>query len=248
MIILKSRAEIDKLRRSNLIASEVLDCLAEKVVPGVTTGELDKIAEDLILSKKAKPAFKGYRGYKHTLCTSVNEEVVHGIPSRRELKEGDIIGVDCGVLIDGFYGDIAKTFKVGKVTVDAERLLKVTEEALYVGIDKSRVGNRLYDISAAVQAHVEAAGFSVVRDFVGHGVGTSLHEDPQIPNFGEPGTGIKLRPGMVFALEPMVNIGDWKVKVLGDKWTVVTEDGSLSAHFEHTLAVTESGPVILSKR
>jgi methionyl aminopeptidase len=247
MIILKSRAEIDKLRRSNLIAGEVLHYLGEKVVPGITTGELDKIAEDLIISRKAKPAFKGYRGYSHTLCTSVNEEVVHGIPGPRELKDGDIIGIDCGVLMDGFYGDIAKTFKVGKISDQAERLLKVTEEALYIGIDNSRVGNRLYDVSAAIQAHVEAAGFSVVRDFVGHGVGTSLHEDPQIPNFGEPGTGIKLRPGMVFALEPMVNIGDWKVRVLGDKWTVVTEDGSLSAHFEHTLVVTESGPQILSK-
>jgi methionyl aminopeptidase len=247
MIILKSRAEIEKMRAANLIVRDVMNHLSEKICAGVTTIELDKIAADLIRGKGAKPAFLGYRGYSHTLCTSVNEEVVHGIPGKRALKDGDIIGVDCGVFYNGFYGDSAKTFAVGNVSVEAEKLLKVTEESLYIGIEKARVGNRLFDISAAIQKHVEASGFSVVRDFVGHGIGTSLHEDPQIPNFGEPGTGIKLREGMVLAFEPMVNIGGWKIKVLDDKWTVVTLDGSLSAHFEHSVAILMDGPYILSR-
>ncbi len=247
MIILKSISEIEKMRAANLVVRDVMERMGEMVRPGVTTGELNRVAEELIRSRNARPAFKGYRGFGHALCTSVNEEVVHGIPSPRALKEGDIIGIDCGVLLDGFYGDMARTFAVGRVTDEAARLLRVTEESLYLGIEKARVGNRLFDISAAVQQHVEAAGFSVVRDFVGHGIGTSLHEDPQIPNFGEAGTGVKLRAGMVFALEPMVNAGGWKVQVLEDKWTVVTLDKSLSAHFEHSVAITEDGPYILSK-
>jgi methionyl aminopeptidase len=204
------------------------------------------MAEEMILARGARPAFKGYRGYKHTLCTSVNEEVVHGIPSSRALRDGDIVGVDCGALLDGFYGDSARTFAVGRPTDEAARLLRVTEEALHIGIEKARPGNRLFDISSAIQRHVEAAGFSVVRDFVGHGIGTSLHEDPQIPNYGEAGTGVRLKEGMVFALEPMVNVGGWKTKVLSDGWTVVTLDGGLSAHFEHSIAITSNGPVILS--
>lgn len=248
MIILKSRAEIEKMRAANLIVCSVMERLAQMIRPGVTTAELDGEAEALIVKSGASPAFKGYRGYQHTLCTSVNEEVVHGIPGPRRLREGDIVGIDCGVLFDGFYGDMARTFAVGEVSDEAKKLLKVTEEALYKGIEVARVGNRLYDISAAIHAHVEGNGFSVVRDFVGHGVGTSLHEDPQVPNYGESGTGIRLKPGMVLALEPMVNIGGWKVKILGDKWTVVTEDRSLSAHFEHSVAITEDGPYILSAR
>lgn len=247
MIILKSHAEIEKLRAANLIVCEVMNRLSEKICAGVATIELDKIAAELIRKVNAKPAFLGYRGYSHTLCTSINEEVVHGIPGERTLQNGDIIGIDCGVFYDGFYGDSAKTFAVGNVSAEAEKLLKVTEEALYIGIDKTRVGSRLFDISEAIQKHAEASGFSVVRDFVGHGIGTSLHEDPQIPNFGQSGTGIKLREGMVFALEPMVNTGDWKIKVLDDKWTVVTMDGSLSAHFEHTMAILKDGPYILSR-
>ncbi len=248
MIILKSRAEVEKMRASNLIVAEVLEALNEKVNIGATSLELDRLAEELIIKRGAKPAFKGYRGYKHTLCTSFNEEVVHGIPCKREIKDGDIIGIDCGVLYNGFYGDSARTFAIGNVSDEAKKLIKVTEESLYIGIEKAIVGNRLFDISAAVQKNVEGNGFSVVRDFVGHGIGTSLHEDPQIPNFGEAGTGVKLRAGMVLALEPMVNIGTYKVKVQDDKWTVVTEDGKLSAHFEHTIAVTENGPYILSKK
>lgn len=248
MIILKSRAEIEKMRVVNLIVSDVIDALAEKICVGATTIELDRIAEEMIGSRGARPAFKGYRGYKHALCTSVNEEVVHGIPCKRELKEGDIIGIDCGVFYDGFYGDMAKTFPVGKISPEASMLLKVTEESLYKGIDAARAGNRLFDISAAIQNHVESAGFSVVRDFVGHGIGMSLHEDPQVPNLGEAGTGVKLRSGMVLALEPMVNTKDWKTKILEDNWTVVTADGGLSAHFEHSVAITENGPYILSRK
>ena len=247
MIILKSHSEIVIMRETNLIVNGALEAVRKLIRPGVTTLELDRAAEDFIRSKNAKPAFKGYRGYRHTLCTSVNEEVVHGIPCDRKLKDGDIVGVDCGALFKGFYGDMARTFAVGSIDKEAQRLLKVTEESLYKGIEAAVVGNRLHDISAAVQKHVEAAGFSVVRDFVGHGIGTSLHEDPQLPNFGEAGTGVKLKEGMVLAIEPMVNAGDWQVKVLDDGWTVVTQDMSLSAHFEHSVAITKEGPCILGK-
>lgn len=247
MIILKSREEIDRMRKANRIAAEVMMRLAEVICPGITTIEIDSIAESLIRERNAAPAFKGYQGYQHSLCLAVNEEVVHGIPRDRKLKEGDIIGVDCGILIDDFYGDHAWTFPVGNVTENAKKLLVVTEEALKRGIAMATIDHRLYDISAEIQECAERAGFSVVRDYVGHGIGRSLHEDPQIPNFGERGTGIWLRTGLVLALEPMVNEGTHEVEVLADGWTVVTKDRKLSAHMEHTIAITEKGPEILSR-
>jgi len=247
MIILKSRQEIEKMRKSNSIVAAILEELAKKIRPGVRTVELDRLSEEMALKKGALPAFKGYRGYPYSLCTSVNSEVVHGMPSERELKEGDIISLDFGILNDGYYGDAAVTVPVGDITPEAKRLLKVTEEALYKGITEVKAGNRIGDISAAIQGHVEAAGYSVVRDLVGHGIGKSLHEDPQVPNYGSGGRGIELKPGMVFAIEPMVNEGTYRVEILRDGWTVVTADGKLSAHFEHSVAITENGPVILSR-
>lgn len=247
MVILKLPAEIEQARASNRIVAEVLSKLREKVKPGVRTKDLDKFAEEITEKRGAKPAFKGYRGYPHSLCTSINEVVVHGMPSERILVEGDIIGLDFGVYYRGFFGDATITLPVGKVAEKASRLIQVTEQSLYTGIAQVKDGNRLGDISAAVQAKVEAAGFSIVRDFVGHGVGKSLHEDPQIPNFGKKGRGIELKSGMILAIEPMVNEGNYKVKTLPDGWTVVTEDGSLSAHFEHSVAITDNGPDILSK-
>lgn len=246
-MILKSPEEIEKIRKSNVIVADILSKLREMVRPGITTMELDRYSEELALKKGAKPAFKGYRGYPFSLCTSVNSEVVHGMPSDRVLQAGDIISMDFGIHYKGYYGDSAITVPVGEVSDVATRLSSTTEEALYNGIKEARAGNRLGDISAAVQERVEAAGFSVVRDFVGHGIGKSLHEDPQIPNFGMRGRGIELKVGMVFAIEPMVNEGTYKVKILSDGWTVVTTDGKLSAHFEHSVAITEDGPVILSK-
>ncbi len=247
MIILKSRDEIESMRRSNRIAAEVMTHLTELVRPGVTTAELDRVAEALICNRGAKPAFKGYQGYQHTLCVSINEEVVHGIPGSRELKAGDIVGIDCGILLNDFYGDHAWSFPVGAVSEGAKKLLAATQEALSKGIEAATAKNRLYDISAAIEKVAEGAGFSVVRDYVGHGIGRSLHEDPQIPNFGEAGTGMKLRPGLVIALEPMLNEGTYEVEVLADGWTVVTKDRKLSAHMEHTIAITEKGPEILSR-
>jgi methionyl aminopeptidase len=247
MVILKLPEEIEKARASNRIVAEVLSKLREKIKPGVTTRELDKFAESVTEKRGAKPAFKGYRGYPYSLCTSVNEQVVHGMPSERVLIEGDIIGIDFGVCHQGFFGDAAVTLPVGKVDEKALRLMQVTEQSLYAGIERAGAGNRLGDISAAVQGKVEAAGFSVVRDFVGHGIGKNLHEDPQIPNFGKKGRGVELKTGMILAIEPMVNAGGYKVRVLPDGWTVITEDGSLSAHFEHSVAITENGPDILSK-
>ena len=247
MVILKLPDEIEKARASNRIVAEVLSKLREKVKPGVTTRELDKFAEEVTEKRGAKPAFKGYRGYPYSLCTSVNEQVVHGMPSARVLVEGDIIGIDFGVYYRGFYGDATLTLPVGKVNEKALRLMQVTEQSLYAGIEQAKAGNRLGDISAAVQGKVEAAGFSIVRDFVGHGVGKSLHEDPQIPNFGKKGRGVELKTGMILAIEPMVNEGGYKVRILPDGWTVITEDGSLSAHFEHSVAITDNGPDILSK-
>jgi methionyl aminopeptidase len=247
MIILKSRQEIEKMRKSNAIVAAILEELGKKIRAGVKTIELDRLSEDLALKKGARPAFKGYRGYPYSLCTSVNSEVVHGMPSERELKEGDIVSLDFGILNDGYYGDAAVTVPVGEITPEARRLLKITEEALYRGIAEVKAGNRLGDISAAIQGHVEAAGYSVVRDLVGHGIGKSLHEDPQVPNYGSGGRGIELKPGMVFAIEPMVNEGTYRVEILRDGWTVVTADGKLSAHFEHSVAITENGPVILSR-
>jgi methionyl aminopeptidase len=247
MIILKSRSEIEKMRKSNAIVAAILEELRKKIRPGVKTIELDRLSEELALKKGARPAFKGYRGYPYSLCTSVNSEVVHGMPSERELKEGDIVSLDFGILNDGYYGDAAVTVPVGEITPAARRLLKVTEEALYRGIAEVRAGNRIGDISAAIQGHVEASGYSVVRDLVGHGIGKSLHEDPQVPNYGTSGRGVELKPGMAFAIEPMVNEGTYRVDILRDGWTVVTADGKLSAHFEHSVAITENGPVILSR-
>jgi methionyl aminopeptidase len=247
MIILKSRQEIEKMRKSNALVAAILEELKKKIRPGVKTIELDRLSEEMALKKGARPAFKGYRGYPYSLCTSVNSEVVHGMPSERELKEGDIVSLDFGILNDGYYGDAAVTVPVGEIAPAAKRLLRVTEEALHRGIAEVRAGNRIGDISAAIQGHAEAAGFSVVRDLVGHGIGKNLHEDPQVPNYGSSGRGIELKAGMVFAIEPMVNEGTYRVDILRDGWTVVTADGKLSAHFEHSVAITENGPVILSR-
>jgi methionyl aminopeptidase len=242
----KSWGELQKMHRACRIVVETLEALAQAAVPGVTTRELDRIAKDRILKEGAKPAFLGYRGYPATLCISVNEEVVHGIPGSRKLKDGDIVSLDLGCIVDGFYGDSARTVAVGKVTPEAVRLMRVTEEALHQGIAMCHPGKRVGDIGHAVQQHAEANGYSVVRDFVGHGIGTSLHEDPQVPNYGPPGRRERLVPGMCLAIEPMVNQGDAGVRVLQDGWTAVTADGKLSAHFELSVAVTEQGPWILS--
>lgn len=246
MVILKLPEEIEKARTSNRIVAEVLNKVGEKVKPGVRTKDLDKIAEEITEKRGAKPAFKGYRGYPYSLCISINEVVVHGMPSERVLEEGDILGLDFGVFFQGFFGDSAVTLPVGKISENAARLIEVTRESLYAGIEKAREGNRLGDISAAVQAVVERAGYSVVRDFVGHGIGKDLHEEPQIPNFGKKGRGIELKRGMILAIEPMVNEGKYMVQVLPDGWTVVTKDSRLSAHFEHSVAITDKGPDILS--
>jgi methionyl aminopeptidase len=249
MVILKSLQEIEKIHQAGLIVADVLAGVREAVRPGVTTLALDEIAEDRIRAAGAKPAFKGYRGYPRTLCTSVNNQVIHGIPAKTViLRNGDILSVDVGVIVDGFYGDAALTVPVGTVSPQAERLIRVTEEALSLGIEQARPGNRLFDISAAIQEHVESHGYSVVREFVGHGIGRSLHEDPQVPNFGERGRGPRLQAGTVLAIEPMVNMGGSKTVVLEDQWTAVTADGSLSAHCEHTIAVLEDGPRILTQR
>jgi len=246
MIIIRSPREVEQIRKANVVVAEVLERLKTLVVPGVTTDELDGISEEIILSKGAVPAFKGYRGYPKTLCVSINEEVVHGIPNKRKLKEGDIVSIDVGTNLHGYFGDAAITLPVGEINPEAKRLLEVTEKALSIGIEMAKVGNRLFDISHAVQAWVESNGFSVVRDFVGHGIGKSLHEDPQIPNFGSPHQGPRLEKGMIFALEPMVNEGTYEVRVLDDGWTVVTADGKPSAHFEHTIAITDGDAMILS--
>lgn len=243
----KTDSELAVMRQAGRIVADILDELEKAVAPGVTTWDLDQLAERLIAQKGAKPAFKGYHGFPAVLCASVNEEVVHGIPSKKKkLQEGDLMKLDFGVKYQGFYGDSARTVPVGKVSDEARRLLEATKEALYKGIDAMVVGNRLGDVGAAVQVHVENRGYSVVRDFVGHGIGKSLHEPPQVPNYGEPGSGMRLRAGMVLALEPMVNAGTAQVKVLDDNWTAITGDRKLSAHWEHTIAVTEAGPEILT--
>ena len=234
------------MRKASKVVAEILREMEASIRPGVTTRELDRIAEDLTKKKGAKPAFKGYRDYPCTLCASVNEQVVHGIPNEKPLREGDIVGIYCGAIVEGFYGDAAMTFPVGRIDSESERLLRVTREALKKGIAQIREGNRVHDISWAVQEHAERVGFSVVRDFVGHGVGRALHEEPQIPNFGTPHTGPRLAVGMVLAIEPMINMGGAEVRVLEDGWTVVTVDGKRSAHFEHTVALTSRGPEILS--
>jgi len=246
VIIIKSSREIEQLKRTNAIVVEVFQKLKKVISSGITTMELDQIAEEIILSKGATPAFKGYRGFPATLCISINEEVVHGIPNQRRLKEGDVVSLDVGANLNGYFGDGAITLPVGEVDQTAQRLLEVTERALYIGIEEARVGNRLFDISYAIQTWVESHGFSVVRDFVGHGIGMALHEEPQIPNFGVPHQGPRLERGMVFALEPMVNEGTYEVKILSDGWTVVTTDGKRSAHFEHTIAITDGVPEILT--
>jgi methionyl aminopeptidase len=249
MIVCKSTVEIEKMRRSGHIVREVLDHVRSLVAPGVTTMDLERAADKKIKELGAKPAFKGYYNYPCVLCTSVNDEIVHGIPSeRRALNAGDIVSIDCGVVLDGYYGDAAITVPVGdSLTPEMKKLLEVTEASLYKGIEQARVGNAVGDVGAAVQEYVEANGFSVVREFVGHGIGTKLHEEPQVPNFGSRGQGPKLREGMVIAIEPMVNYGKPGTRVLDDKWTAVTEDGSCSAHFEHCVAVTRDGPVILTQ-
>ena len=248
MIVCKSAAEVERMRAPNELVANVLAELAGLVAPGVTTADLDAAAEKLVRAAGAEPAFKGYRGYPCTLCASVNEQVVHGIPSARRLVEGDIISLDMGVKLNGFYGDSAVTVPVGRVSEEAATLLRVTRESLGKGIEQVRLGGRISDIGHAIQEHVEAHGFAVVREFVGHGIGAALHEDPQIANYGEPGRGPRLAEGMVLAIEPMVNVGRAAVKVLPDGWTAVTRDGSLSAHFEHTVAVTKSGPLVLTQR
>lgn len=251
MIALKSPPEIEIMRAANVIVAEVLAELRRHVRAGVTTGELDRIAEDMTRQRGATPAFKGYaptgRAFPSSVCTSINDEVVHGIPSeRRVLRDGDLIGLDFGVCYKGFYGDAAITVAVGQADGEADRLMRVTREALWAGIDEVRVGHRLGDVSAAIQERVERDGFSVVREFVGHGIGRRLHEDPQVPNFGKRDRGIRLREGMVLAIEPMVNMGAPEVRITEDGWTAVTRDGSRSAHFEHSVAVTPNGPYVLS--
>jgi methionyl aminopeptidase len=250
MIILKSPDEVARMRVAGGIVAETIDTVLAAVEPGVSTADLDGVAEAFIRERKATPSFKGYRGFPASICASLNQEVVHGIPSpKRILKEGDVLSLDFGAIWDGYHADSAVTVFVGEPpSAEAEKLVRVTEEALEAGISQIRPGCRLSDISHAVQQVVEGAGFSVVREYVGHGVGRSLHEDPQIPNYGLPGRGPELRPGLVVAVEPMVTMGDWKTRVLADDWTVVTADGSLAAHFEHTIAVTEDGREVLTAR
>ncbi len=249
MVVCKSQSEIDKMRRSGLIVRQVLDELKSMVAPGVSTMDLEKLAERRIKESGAKPAFKGYYGYPCVLCTSINDEIVHGIPSaKRVLKPGDIVSIDCGVVLDGYYGDAAITVAVGdSVSPERKRLMEVTEQSLYKAIEKVKIGNTISDIGGAVQEFVESHGFSVVREFVGHGIGTKLHEEPQVPNFRSRGADMRLREGMVLAIEPMVNSGGPEARVLEDKWTAVTLDGSSSAHFEHCVAVTRNGPLILTQ-
>jgi methionyl aminopeptidase len=247
VIDLKSKLEIERMRVSSRIVAEVLAVLKEQVKPGVTTLQLDSLAQSEAEKRGAKAAFKGYSGFKHAICSSVNDEVIHGIPSKRILNEGDILSIDFGILFDGFYGDSALTVPVGTISESAQRLLSTTKESLLVAIEFARPGNRLSDISHAVQKHVEARGYSVVREFVGHGIGRNLHESPQIPNYGAPGKGVRLKTGMVLAIEPMINEKGASVKTLEDGWTTVTCDGGLSAHFEHTVAVTDNGPLILTQ-
>lgn len=250
MIVLKSAHELALMREAGRIVAEVLERLREVVAPGITTGDLERIAGEIIVEQYgAIPSFKGYRGFPGIVCTSINEEIVHGIPGKRVLNEGDIVSVDVGVIHKGYHGDAAITVAVGNVDVESQRLMAVTAEALRIGIEAAKPGNWTSDISRAIQAYVEAQGYSVVREYTGHGIGRQMHEEPQIPNYYDPRLGgrVRLRPGMTFALEPMVNIGGWQTRVLDDNWTVVTADGTRSAHFEHTVAVTKNGPEVLTK-
>lgn len=246
MVIRKSRTEIDKMRRAGQVVAETLRDLRKMVEPGVSTLDLDVYAEKKIRSAGAIPTFKGYHGYPSSICASVNDEVVHGIPSGRILKEGDLIKIDCGATLDGYVGDAAISVPVGKVSEEVEKLAEATRESLFRAVEKMVPGNRLYDVSHAVQEYVEALGYSVVREYCGHGIGQRMHEDPQVPNYGRPGTGPALKEGWVLAIEPMVNIGGHHVKVDADGWTVRTRDGSFSSHYEHTIAITEDGPIVLT--
>lgn len=246
MIIIKSKEEISIMRQAGKVVADVLSKLQEMIEPGVTTHELDHMAEAYIRSQGGIPTFLGYRDFPRSLCTSINEEVVHGIPGNRKLVDGDIISIDCGVTLNGYIGDSAKTFPVGKIDKEAERLMEGTLKSLFAAIEQAKPGNRIGDLGYAVQGVAKEYNLGVVRDFVGHGVGKTMHEAPQIPNFGRPGSGPRLKAGMVIAIEPMLNLGTYEVKILNDKWTVVTKDGKRSAHFEHTVAVTEDGPEILT--
>jgi len=247
VIILKSPAEIDKMRRAGRIVAATRRSVVDAVRPGITTEQLDRVAEEHIAAAGATPNFKGYRGFPASICASINEQVVHGIPGKRVLKEGDLVSLDFGAIWETYHADSAITVFCGEpASSEAEKLVRVTEESLQAGISQVREGKRLSDIGHAVQQVVEGAGFSVVREYVGHGIGQSLHEDPQIPNYGDPGRGPALKPGMVLAVEPMVNLGGWETRVLADDWTVVTADGGLSAHFEHTVALTDNGPEVLT--
>jgi methionyl aminopeptidase len=249
MIILKSADEIAKMRKAGRIVAGTIDRVLQAVRPGIATAELDRVAEEYIAKAKATPSFKGYRGFPASICASINHEVVHGIPGDRYLRPADLLSLDFGAIWEGYHADSAVTVFVGEPpNAEAEKLVRVTEEALEAGISEIRLGNRLSDIGHAVQQVVEGAGFNVVREYVGHGIGRSLHEDPQIPNYGNPGRGPELKPGLVVAVEPMVNLGDWRTRVLPDGWTVITADGSLSAHFEHTIAVTDDGHEVLTAR
>ncbi|EES48499.1 type I methionyl aminopeptidase [Clostridium botulinum] len=246
MIIIKNNDEIALMRKAGRMVAETLLLLEENIKPGITTAELDRVAEEFITKHGAKPSFKGLYGFPSSLCISVNEQVVHGIPGNYKIKDGDIVSIDCGAFIDGFHGDAARTFPIGEVTNDAKRLIDVTKESFFQGIKYAKEGNRLGNISHEIQNYIEAAGFSVVRDFVGHGIGRKLHEDPEVPNFGREGKGTKLLNGMVLAIEPMVNMGNCKVKTLSNGWTVVTADATLSAHYENTVAILPDGPEILT--
>jgi len=246
MIMRKRAEELEKMRRAGRVVGETLQILQAAVKPGVTTLELDEIAEREIRARGAVPSFKGYRGFPATICTSINSEIVHGIPGQRALKAGDLIKLDCGAIVEGYHGDSAVTVPVGEVSQEALKLIETTDRSLQAGIAEAKAGNRIHDIGAAVQTTAEGAGFSVVREYVGHGIGRALHEDPPVPNYGKPGTGLKLEPGLVIAIEPMVNVGTFETRLLPDGWTVVTADGALSAHFEHTIAITENGPEVLT--
>lgn len=246
MVIRKSRGELAKMRQAGLIVAETLHAIRKMVEPGITTRELDAYAENKIRKAGAYPTFKGYRGFPASICASVNDEVVHGIPSDRKLREGDLLKVDCGATLNNYVGDAAISIPVGSISIEVERLLQVTRESLFRAVEKMVVGNRLYDVSYAVQEFVEESGFTIVREFCGHGIGQKMHEDPQVPNYGRPGTGPSLKPGWVLAIEPMVNLGRHDVKMEPDGWTVKTQDGLPSSHFEHTIAVTEDGPMVLT--
>lgn len=246
MIIIKNDMEIEYMKRAGKVVGETLAKLEEVIKPGISTADLDRIAEEYITKQGAKPSFKGYHGFPASICASVNNEVVHGFPTSTLLQEGDIVSVDCGAILNGYHGDAARTFPVGKISSDAESLIRVTKESFFKGLEFAKTGNRLTDISYAIQQYVESFGYSVVRDFVGHGIGKQLHEDPEVPNFGRPGRGPKLLHGMVLAIEPMVNIGRYNVEVQSNGWTVVTADGSLSAHYENTVAILDKGPEILT--